>query len=296
MKRKIRFIINPKSGVQQKNDFPALIEKHLDKSLFEFDIAHTKYKKHAKELAVEAIEKKYDIVCAVGGDGSVHEVGTMLIGSKTQLAIIPAGSGNGLARHLQIPMDFVKAIETINNSKTVTVDTVLVNDKPFLNVGGFGFDAVIAKGFENHVRRGFWGYVKLVAKQCFGYRPTEFKFEINGKTIERKLFLCTIANANEYGNGFCISPNSSLTDGVIELCMLRPFNLLLAPAVLIRFFRKTNHKGRYIEIIPFKKARIILKTPICHYDGEPFEVRKELNVEVIPKSLTILINKNSDVK
>jgi diacylglycerol kinase (ATP) len=107
MKRKIRFIINPKSGVQQKNDFPALIEKYIDKSQFDFDIAHTEYKKHAKEIAAKSAAEGYDIVCAVGGDGSVHEVGTVLIGTKTQLAIIPAGSGNGLARHLQIPMDFV---------------------------------------------------------------------------------------------------------------------------------------------------------------------------------------------
>lgn len=296
MKRKIRFIINPKSGVQQKNDFPALIDKYLDKSQFDFDIAFTEYKKHAKEIAAQSAKEGYDIVCAVGGDGSVHEVGTELIGTKTLLAIIPAGSGNGLARHLQIPMDFIQAIETINNGKQITVDSVLVNDRTFLNVGGYGFDAVIAKSFENHVRRGFWGYVKLVTKQCFGYRSTQFSFEINGEKIERKLFLCTIANANEYGNGFCISPNSSITDGVIELCMLRPFNLMIAPIVLLRFFRKSNHKGRYMEIIPFQKARITLHSPIAHYDGEPFDVRSELNVEVIPKSLHVLINKNSYVK
>jgi diacylglycerol kinase (ATP) len=291
MKRKIRFIINPKSGVQQKNDFPALIEKYLDKNQFDFDVVHTEHKKHAKEIAAKSANDGYDIVCAVGGDGSVHEVGSVLIGTKTQLAIIPAGSGNGLARHLQIPMDFVAAIETINESKQITVDTVLVNDKPFLNVGGYGFDAVIAKGFENHVRRGFWGYVKLVGKQCFGYRPTLFTFEINGTKIEKKLFLCTIANANEYGNGFCISPNSSITDGVAELCLLR-----LAPAVIYRFFNKSNHKSRFMEIIPFQKARITLHSPIGHYDGEPFEVRNVLNIEVIPKSLHILINKNSNVK
>lgn len=295
MKKKIRFIVNPKSGVQQKIDIPNLIEKYIDRSQFDFDIAHTEYQKHAKEIAAQSAEEGYDIVCAVGGDGSVHEVGTALIGTKTLLAIIPAGSGNGLARHLQIPMDFVQAIQTINNGKAEKMDTVFVNDKIFLNVGGYGFDAVIAKGFENHVRRGFWGYVKLVTKQCFNYKPTLFTFEINGVTRQEKLFLCTIANANEYGNGFCISPNSSVKDGVIEMCMLKTFNLFVAPAVLFRFFRKTNHKGRYMEIIPFQKARITLHSPIGHYDGEPFEVRKELNIEVVPKSLNILIHKNSHV-
>jgi YegS/Rv2252/BmrU family lipid kinase len=296
MKRKIRFIINPKSGVQKKYDFPALIEKHIDKTQFDFDIAHTEYKKHAKTLAEDAAKESFDIVCIVGGDGSVHEVGTALIGTKTTLAIIPAGSGNGLARHLNIPMDYVEAIQTINNGKQEKMDTVLVNDKVFLNVGGYGFDAAIAKGFENHVRRGFWGYVKLVSQQCFGYKSTLFSIEINGECREEKLFLCTIANANEYGNGFCISPNSSVKDGVIELCMMKPFNLLLSPFVIYRFFKKTNDKSRYMEIIPFQKARITLHSPIAHYDGEPFDIRKELNIEVLPNSLRILINKNSHVK
>lgn len=296
MKRKIRFIVNPKSGVQRKYDIPALIEKYIDKTQFDIDIAHTAFKKHAKTIAAEAVLEGFDIVCAVGGDGSVHEVGTALIGTKTLLAIIPAGSGNGLARHLGIPMDFVAAIQTINNSKEDIMDTVLVNDKVFLNVGGYGFDAVIAKGFENHVRRGFWGYVKLVTKQCFSYKSTHFSIDINGEKREGKLFLCTIANANEYGNGFCISPNSGVKDGMIEMCMLKPFNLFLAPFVLFRFFNKSNHKGRYMEIIPFQKARITLHSPVAHYDGEPFEIRKELNVEVVPNSLRILINKNSHVK
>lgn len=296
MKKKIRFIINPKSGVQQKTDFPNLIEKYLDKTQFDFDIVSTEYKKHAKEIAHQSALEGYDIVCAVGGDGSVHEVGTALIGTKTHLAIIPAGSGNGLARHLQIPMDFAKAIQTINNSKSETMDTVLVNDKAFLNVGGYGFDASIAKSFDNHDRRGFWGYVKLVTKQCFSYKSNTFTVEINGQKRSEKLFLCTIANANEYGNGFCISPNSSIKDGIIELCLMKPFNLIVAPAVLLRFFRKSNHRGKYIEIIPFKKARLTLHAPVCHYDGEPFEVRKELNIEVVPNSLHILIDKNCHVK
>ena len=159
MRQKIRFIINPKSGVGKKNLIPGLIENNLDLDKFEYDIAYTEYRKHGASIATASIQEGFDIVCAVGGDGSVHEVGTSLIGSNTKLAILPTGSGNGLARHLKIPMDITEAIKCINDSNAIKMDTVLVNDKSFLGVGGYGFDAVIAKKFDTHTRRGLRGYM-----------------------------------------------------------------------------------------------------------------------------------------
>ena len=165
MKTKILFIINPISGVGKKGDLPALIEKNIDKNLFDYQITMTEYRKHAKQLAYQSAMDGFDIVCAVGGDGSVHEVGTALIGTQTKLAIIPAGSGNGLARHLNIPLNIEKAIQNINEMNVLQMDTVLVNDKPFLNAGGYGFDAIIAKKFNDSTKRGFANYVKLVFKE-----------------------------------------------------------------------------------------------------------------------------------
>lgn len=293
MKRKIRFIINPKSGVHQKNDIPGLIAKILDPNQFDYDILHTEYRKHGKTLAREAAALGYDIVCAVGGDGSVHEVGTALIGTKTALAILPAGSGNGLARHLKIPLDLSQAIAMINNSQLIQMDTVLVNDKPFLNVGGYGFDALIAKKFDTFHQRGFWGYSKLITKEFFKYVPKTFTIEVNGTTREETLLLCTVANASEFGNGFCISPKSSITDGKLELCLMRPFHTMRTLPILIKCFRKKTHTSRFVEVISFTKARITLPTRLAHYDGEPFDVRDEVNIEIIPNSLPILIGKNS---
>ena len=135
MKQRIRFIINPISGVGKKGDIPTLIEKYIYSSIFSYDIAFTKFHKHGKQIAIYSVKEGFDIVCAVGGDGSVHEVGTALIGTKTRLAILPAGSGNGLARHLKIPLDIQKAIQSINDLFEIKMDTVLVNDKSFLGVG-----------------------------------------------------------------------------------------------------------------------------------------------------------------
>lgn len=291
MKQRIRFIINPISGIGKKTDIPELIKSYLDTTKFEYDIKETEYRKHAKTLAYQSSREGFDIVCAVGGDGSVHEVGTALIGTTTKLAILPAGSGNGLARHLNISLDIIQAIKCINENFSIKMDTVLVNDKPFLGVGGYGFDALIAKKFNEHHARGFVSYIKLVLKEYFNFSPKKISFDMNGETRNVSAVLCTIANASEFGNGFCVSPNSSVTDGQLELCILRPFKFWSAPSIAFRFFRKTADKSRFTEIIPFKKARIRLNDRIAHYDGEPFDVREELNVEVVPESLHILVGK-----
>ncbi len=289
MKKKIRFIINPISGVGSKGDIPNLIKEHLDQSIFEYDIAYTEYRKHAKKIAKESADQKYDVVCAVGGDGSVHEVGTALIGSETKLAILPAGSGNGLARHLNIPLNLKDAILCINKDQAIKMDTVLVNDKSFLGIGGYGFDAVIAKKFDTHHKRGLRGYIYLIIREFFKYNPINVSIDLDGKVKSLPVVLCTVANASQFGNGFTVSPKSDVTDGKLELCLLKPFSIWSAPYIAYRFFRKSGDKSRFAEIIPFKKAKIRLSKKIAHYDGEPFDVKDELNISVVPKSLNILV-------
>lgn len=291
MRTRIRFIINPISGVGKKGIIPELIERHLDHDQFDYDIVFTEYRRHAKELAHQSSKENIDIVCAVGGDGSVHEVGTALIGTKTQLAIIPTGSGNGLARHLNIPLSIDKAIQNINEMNTLQMDTVLVNDKPFLNAGGYGFDALIAKKFDEGKKRGFFTYIKLVLREFFKYNPVNVSVDINGEVKNMPVMLCTIANASEFGNGFCVSPKSDVTDGKIELFILKPFRFWSMPLLAFQFFRRKTDRSKFTEIISFEKARIKLTKSIAHYDGEPFDVRNELNVQVVPKSLHILAGK-----
>lgn len=173
------------------------------------------------------------------------------------------------------------------------MDTVLVNDKPFLGVGGYGFDALIAKRFDEGNVRGFSSYIKLVLREYLRFSPAKINFNLEGEDREEVVVLCTIANSSEFGNGFKISPKSSVEDGKLELCLLRPFSLWAAPAIAYRFFKGTADKSRFTEIIPFSKGRIFLDENIAHYDGEPFAVRNELNIEVVPKSLYILVGKNN---
>lgn len=288
MKKRIRFIINPISGGVKKAKVPQMIEEYLDHSLFDYDIAITQYKQHAKSIALESIREGIDIVCAVGGDGSVHEVGTSLVGSNVHLAIIPTGSGNGLARHLKIPLKTPKAIQNINGMFSVKMDTGLANDKPFLGVGGFGFDAFIAKRFDEYHIRGFWGYTQLIYEEYFSYKPRKMKIEFEDETIKGSFLMCSIANSSEFGNGFCISPKSTVVDGQMEFVLLKQFPWWQTMGVLSRFFMKRIEGSKYIQIKSFKKARIFLEEPLAHYDGEPFAVRKQINIEIVPKSLNVL--------
>lgn len=289
MKERIRFIINPISGVGKKNTIPPMIESHLNLERFDYDIVFTQYKNHASELAKEASEEGIDIVCAVGGDGSVHEVGTALIGSKTKLAIIPVGSGNGLARHLNIPLGIKDAIYCINYSNCIEMDTVQVNDKSFLGVGGYGLDAVVAKKFDEYHKRGFFSYIYLTVREFFRFNPMNVSIDVDGKVKTLPVVLLTVANSSQFGNGFTVSPKSDVTDGELELVVLKPFSVWSVPSLVYRFFTKKSDRSRYSEVIPFKKARIESGRMLAHYDGEPTDVRTELNVSVVPKSLNILV-------
>ncbi len=291
-KQRIRFIINPISGIGKKNQLPDLIETFLNHTKYEYEIQLTEYRKHARKIAIESSRQGFDIVCAVGGDGSVHEVGTGLIGTNTRLAIIPTGSGNGLARHLKIPLDIIEAIQCINNGYTSKMDTVLANETPFIGFGGFGFDAIIAKRFDAYHKRGFSSYIKLVLNEFLKYKAKPITIELADKTITDNYFLCSIANSSELGNGFCLSPQSKLNDGKIELCLLKPASIFSVPKLVFDFFTRRADKNKNIDIISTDKLTLHLQENTAHFDGEPFEVRNTLNIEVKPKSLNILVGKN----
>lgn len=291
MKKKIWFIINPISGVRRKDDLPALIASNLDLEKFDYEIQYTEYKGHAITLAKDAINQNIDIVCSVGGDGSVHEVGTALIGSKVLLAIIPIGSGNGLARHMHIPLSVKKAILCINESKEISMDTVLVNNQPFLGVGGYGFDALIAKKFDEHKKRGLWTYVKLILKEFLRYNPINISIDANGQVKKLPVMMCTLANTSEFGNGFIFSPKSDVTDGKVELFLLKPFSFWRLPGIALRFIIGRSEHSSYTEVLSFDHATIRMSQQLAHYDGEPNTTNGELKIKVVPRSLHILIGK-----
>lgn len=291
MKKRIWFIINPISGVRRKDDIPSLVREYLDHNQYDFEIQYTTHKGHGSELAKEARNLAIDIVCAVGGDGSVHEIGTSLIGSNVLLAIIPIGSGNGLARHMNIPLTIKKAIHCINDQHKITMDTILVNEQAFLGVGGYGFDALIAQKFEGSRRRGLSTYFKLFFREFFKYNPINISVDANGQIKKLPVMLCTLANTKQWGNGLVVSPNSDATDGKVELILLKPFSFWRLPILAMQFLFRRSDKSALMEVISFDKATIRVSEKIAHYDGESMATKGVLHVKVVPKSLQILVGK-----
>ncbi len=287
-RKKILFIINPISGIGKQKVVERNIELFLSKQLFEYEISYTKFAKHATEISRSAASH-FDIVTAVGGDGSVNEVSAGLINTKTALAIIPAGSGNGFARHLKIPLNPKDAIEVINSLNIKEIDTLQIQDKSFVNVAGVGFDAEIAHRFATFGKRGFIPYLQLIINQAFKYQPQEFEIEIDGKIFREKVFLITIANSSQYGFNACISPNSNLSDGIIELCIIQPFPLIYSPILGMRLFNKSIPDSSYVKIFQGKNIRIKYEKEIfAHIDGEPVKFENEIKIKILPLSLRVV--------
>lgn len=290
LKQKILFIVNPISGGLNKTFFPSLIDQYLNLELFDAQIIYTDYINHAKELAKNAIDHQYDIVVAVGGDGTINEVAGVLESSGKTMGIIPCGSGNGLARTLKIPLNHVKAIKKINLMNTIDIDVGLIDDEKFINMAGMGFDAHISAHFANSINRGFTNYIKSTLSEISTYKPQMYKITIGEKTIEREAFMLSVANSSQYGNNAHIAPEASLNDNLLDLCIIKPFPLFIFPVLGFRMFSKTTHHSKYIEIIKVNKAIITRETeePI-HVDGEPLIKGKELKVSVKHLSLKLIV-------
>ena len=289
-KKVILFIINPISGIGKQKNIEDLIRDHTDNALYDFQVKFTKGPGNGTGLAKEAVNSGADIVVAVGGDGTVNEIGQALVGTSTALGIIPTGSGNGLARHLKIPFGFEKAIEVINKCKIKKIDTATINDQVFLSIAGVGYDAFVAKKFANAQKRGFFTYFRIVSNEYPQYQPKRYVLEVDGKIIRRKALSITFANSNQFGNNTSISPNAKLDDGLVDVCIVRRIPLYLVPFYVPLLFTKTFHKTHYIEIIRAKSAVVTRKKgKTIHLDGDPTQTGKVLEMKVNPLSLNIII-------
>lgn len=289
MKRKILFVINPISGGKSKYNFPAKVDKYLDKSTFDVECVFTEYHGHGLILAKNAIEKGFEVLIAVGGDGTINEIASAVEGTEKMMGIIPFGSGNGLARSLGIPLSEIQAIKRINKLHVSKIDSCLLNGRKFFNMAGIGFDAQISARFAENVKRGFSNYIKIAITEVSNYRAQKYSLWIDGKLYEHEAFMISLANSSQYGNNAHISPFASLNDGKLDVCILKPFPLYKFPALALRMFRKSTHRSKYLQII--QGSLIIIKREseaAVHLDGDPFNMGKELRVEVIPQSLNIL--------
>ena len=289
MKKKICFIVNPISGVGKQKVIEGLASDCLDMEKYDYKIIYTNAPKHAIMLAKQATEEGYDIVVAVGGDGSVNEVANGLIGTNTALALLPTGSGNGLARHLKIPLDLKQALTIINTGKQSQIDTIQFNDTHFVNVAGIGFDAHIGWEFANYGKRGFLSYIKLVLRELRQYQSEKYELIFDGESVFKEAFLISFANGSQWGNNAYIAPMADISDGLMDIAILKKISWMNGLSVGYHLFNRKLHQTKHLEIIKSKEVTVKQKRKIAHIDGEPIESGAVVTVKVNPLSLKIIV-------
>lgn len=295
MKKKIVFIMNPISGTTSKAGIPKLIDSTIDKNLFDYEIKMTERAGHASQLAAEAKDNNVDVVVAVGGDGTVNEVARAIVHSNTALGILPCGSGNGLARHLLLPMNLKKCMEVINDCEIRDLDYGVINGYPFFCTCGMGFDAFVSMKFAQSGKRGPISYAENILKEGLKYQPETYTLEDETGTKQYKAFLISCANASQYGNNAYIAPQASMSDGLMDVVIMEPFDVIEAPQVSFDMFNKTLDKNSKIKSFKCKKLHISRSNPgVIHYDGDPVMTGADIDVHLEVKGIKMLVNPHAD--
>jgi YegS/Rv2252/BmrU family lipid kinase len=249
------------------------------------EFKYTEFQGHASDLAVKAVSLGFDIVVAVGGDGTVNEVAQGLIGKSAQMGIIPVGSGNGLARELGIPMDILKSARTLIEGNQQQIDVCRINNQRFLCTSGIGFDAQVADKMSKATSRGFWRYIQLTIQESIAFKPFKIKMKVGDEMIEKPVFLVTFANASQFGNNARIAPNASMTDGLIDVVVVNPFNKIWLPVFGIGLFTRIIPKLPFVDCYRAKQIEMeFAETSFYHFDGEPGKL-------TVPATISIEIEK-----
>lgn len=296
--RKISFIINPISGAGNKQDIPGLIESTFDPKKIEHEILYTEYAGHAQKIAAQKAKEGVEVIVAVGGDGTVNEVACSLVHTDTALGIIPSGSGNGLARHLGIPMHHAEAIELLQSGIVRKIDYGKINnDVLFFCSCGVGFDALVSWKFAQASSRGLITYCNIAFRENFAYRPETYQIILDtGEKITEKAFVVACGNAAQYGNDAYIAPHASLCDGFIDVTLIKPIGLIDTPILSYQLFAGTIDTNSKTQTLKCKKVHIIReKEGPMHFDGEPMMAPKEIDVEVIHAGLNAIANPKKQI-
>lgn len=286
---KILFIVNKFAGIGYPSELERIVNTACQQNGASCSIEFTQHKGHAIELASDAQGKGFDKVIAVGGDGTINEVARGLIQSNVPMGIVPRGSGNGLARHLGIPLKISEAVNQIFHSKILPMDVFRVNGKLSLNVSGIGFDGHITNLFGVKSTRGLIGYVTLTVQEFLKFKEFETEIMLNGKVIKRNAFIIAIANSSQYGNNARIAPSASVCDGMLHINVMKRVPLFRLDFVY-SFFTGQLSKSSFCEFMEAPSLKIRTTNPIdYHVDGEPCGLSDSFDIELMPAGLHVLV-------
>ncbi|GAB3894043.1 diacylglycerol/lipid kinase family protein [Spirosoma agri] len=283
-------IINPLSGTTTADQKALLSDAFLRKAEslgYAPDVVITTHPGHATELADAAVRRGVSRVLAIGGDGTINETAQALRRSSTALGIVPIGSGNGLARHLGVPLNPLKAVERALTGRPVIIDSAEINGHPFFCTAGLGFEAYVAHAFAQQPVRGLPTYVRTAFRAFWAYKPV--RFLIDDK--QKELFSLTFANAGQFGNNAWMAPKANIADGKLEQCEIRPFPAQAAGMLTWRLFNKSLDQSAYWRGQSVTKAIVQAEGPLLiHADGEPLTLSEgRAEVRILPGSLLVLL-------
>lgn len=284
------FIVNPKSGVEREKAIQRAIDNRLDTEAYSYEIQHTEYAKHGTELARNAAANNAFAVVAVGGDGSVNDIVSGLLGTETSLGIIPKGSGNGMARAMQIPLKEEEAIDVINKGNTIKMDIGYANDRPFISNAGVAFDALISRKFAKSTRRGFAMYSWLVTKYMWTYNEWNWDITIDGKHLKEKAFIVCVANGTQFGYNFQIAPDANWTDGLFDLIIIKKFPKILSAAIVVRAMTGTITDSPYVK--HYRGKDIIISHPelkLMQTDGDAHQCTNKIHFKMMPSVQKVIV-------
>jgi diacylglycerol kinase (ATP) len=289
MKDKLLIIVNKNAG----HGKASLIEKYIDASIiknnYAVEVAVTEYRNHATELARYAIVNGFNCVVAAGGDGTVNETAKSLVNTDVALGIIPFGSGNGLAKHLNYPSDPVKALNKIAKGNSALIDTLIINGKFAVNVSGLGFDGYVAQLFDQHKKRGLSTYTKIALRNFFSYPSLKFQIIIDGKLMHADAQMLVIANASQFGNSAVIAPKALLNDGLIDIVIIKRPPLHQLPLTFYRLFNGTLRPNNFTQMYQCSSIQINTGKPAhLHIDGEPQHEVCKTDVSINVNSLRVI--------
>lgn len=286
---KYLLLVNPASGTVSKHKIVPHLYRKMEKMGMDFDLVFTEGPGHGAELARAAESDGYDTVLACGGDGTVNEVAAALAGTDTCFGIIPTGSGNGLARHLGIPVDVNLSLKVIAENNVICSDYGLANDRPFFCTFGVGFDAAVSERCAREHRRGILMYLKHTVSEYIKFHPEEYVIEVNGTVITEKAFLVVCCNASQYGNNAFIAPNASVTDGELDITIVHGGNLLSEALAGLDILTGLVRKNAYMDVIRATNLRIIRKKRgAAHIDGDAVVMPATIDVKCVPGALKVL--------
>ncbi len=289
--KQVLVLINPKSGVGGPHRYIDAIERVWDTPEHDVSFQFSQSAEDGAAKVRRALERGTDTVLVVGGDGMVNTIGCELVGTPARLGVIPAGSGNGFARHFRIPLHPDEAAEALLNGYTAAIDVGKANARFFFVTCSMAWDGALVEAFEKFPIRGIVPYVLAGAQQLLEYKAQPFHAEIDGKAFEFKHPLVfTVANLSQFGSDVLVAPDAQADSGDLELVAIEKKNMPLVLAHVQRFIEKTFHHHPLVTNQHFKRMTVHRENPSpIQIDGELMETGEKVEVEVIPAALNVII-------